>query len=257
MPSPAPACLSKQRPALRCTWGMRDREARVAGLLYLGAVIGGIFTLQYVPDKINVAGNAAATAHNIAAQELLFRLGTLGDIVVGAIWLLVVLALYQLLKDVDRMQANLMLVLGAFMQVPLYFVMAAYRAAALLAATDTTFLSAFSPAQRNAIAMLFLKLHSYELNASFLFAGLWLFPFGILIYKSQLFPRVLGIWLVANGFAYVAICVTYFLVPQYSGVVGNVSQPLLFGEIAIMLWMLVMGTRTFRRQSGAHSLPAR
>lgn len=230
---------------------MRDRDARVAGLLYLGAVIGGIFTLEYVPGKINVQDNAAATAHNILTHELLFRLGTLGDIVVGTIWLLVVLALYQLLKDVDRLQANLMLVLGAFLQVPLYFVMAAYRAAALLAATDTTFLSAFSPAQRDAIAMLFLKLHSYELNASFLFAGLWLFPFGILIYKSRVFPRVLGIWLVVNGFAYVAICVTYFLAPQYSDVVANFTQPILFGEIAIMLWMLVMGTRTFHRKTGA------
>lgn len=230
---------------------MRDRDARVAGLLYLGAVIGGIFTLQYVPDKINVPGNAVATAHNILAQELLFRLGTFGDVVMGAIWLLVVLALYQLLKDVDRLQANLMLILGAFLQVPLYFVMAAYRAAALLAATDTTFLSAFSPAQRDAVAMLFLKLHSYEFNASLLFAGLWLFPFGILVYKSQVFPRVFGIWLVVNGFAYLAICLTYFLAPQYSDVVGNVAQPFLFGEIAIMLWMLVLGTRTFRRQSGA------
>jgi hypothetical protein len=235
---------------------MRDRDARVAGLLYLGAVLGGIFTLKYVPGKIIVPGDAVATAHNISAHELLFRLGTLGDIVMGAFWLLVVLALYQLLKAVDRQQASLMLILGAFLQVPLYFVMAAYRAAALLAATDTTSLSAFSPAQRAAVAMLFLKLHSYELNASFLFAGLWLFPFGILVYKSQVFPRAFGIWLVANGLAYLAICLTYFLAPQYTDVVGNVTQPLLFGEIAIMLWMLVMGTRTFRKQTGATVLTA-
>jgi len=216
---------------------MRDRDARVAGLLYLGAVVGGIFTLKYVPDRINVPGDAMATAHNIQAHELLFRLGTCGDIVLGAIWLLVVLALYRLLKDVDPVQANLMLILGALLQVPLYFVMAAYRAAALLAATDTTFLSAF------------LKLHSYELNASFLFAGLWLFPFGILVYKSQVFPRVLGIWLVANGFAYVAICLTYFLAPEYSDLVGNLTQPILLGEIAIMLWMLVMGARPLHRKA--------
>jgi hypothetical protein len=230
---------------------MRDRDARVAGLLYLGAVIGGIFTLKYVPDKINVPGDAVATTHNILAHEMLFRLATLGDIVMGAFWLLVVLALYRLLEDVDRRQANLMLILGGFLQVPLYFVMAAYRAAALLAATDTTFLSAFSSAQRAAIAMLFLRLHSYELNASFLFAGLWLFPFGVLVYKSQVFPRFLGMWLILNGFAYLAICLTYFLAPQYSDVVGNVTQPLVFGEIAVMLWMLVIGTRTFRRQTAA------
>lgn len=228
---------------------MRDRDARVAGLLYLGAVVGGIFTLKYVPDRINVPGDAMATAHNIQAHELLFRLGTCGDIVLGAIWLLVVLALYRLLKDVDPVQANLMLILGALLQVPLYFVMAAYRAAALLAATDTTFLSAFSPVQRDAVAMLFLKLHSYELNASFLFAGLWLFPFGILVYKSQVFPRVLGIWLVANGFAYVAICLTYFLAPEYSDLVGNLTQPILLGEIAIMLWMLVMVARPLHRKA--------
>jgi Domain of unknown function (DUF4386) len=223
---------------------MRNREARIAGFLYLLAVIVGWFSLMYVPDRLFVRGDAAATAHNIVANELLFRLGMAGDLAGGLVWLFVVLALYQLLKDVDRTQAGLMLVLGAFMQVPLYFVNVLNYVAALLLVTNTPFLSVFSVAQREAMAMLFLRLHYYELVASFVFAGLWLVPFGILVFKSQFLPRTLGVWLIVNGFAYLAICFTTFLAPQYAGTVSKITFPLTFGEIAIMLWLLIIGPRT-------------
>ncbi|HEY1867820.1 MAG TPA: DUF4386 domain-containing protein [Candidatus Cybelea sp.] len=225
---------------------MRDRDARVAGLLYLAAVAGGLFDLQYVPAHFNVLGNAAATAHNILANEFLFRLGIIADLVLGVVWLAVVLALFKLLKDVDRTQAYLMLILGALLQVPLYYVNVVNRVAALLLVTNHDFIAAFPVAQRDALAMLFLRLYHYQLLSSFVFAGLWLIPFGILIFKSQIYPRLLGAWLVVNGFAYLAICVVGFLAPQYSDLVGNITQPILFGEIAVMLWLLIFGTRKIR-----------
>ncbi|HMF28899.1 MAG TPA: DUF4386 domain-containing protein [Candidatus Cybelea sp.] len=222
---------------------MRDRDARVAGLLYLVAVAGGLFDLQYIPARFNVLGNAAATAHNILANEFLFRLGIVADLVLGIVWLCVVLALYQLLKDVDRIQAYLMLILGALLQVPLYYVNVVNRVAALVLVTNNDFVTAFSVAQRDALAMLFLRFYHYQLLSSFVFAGLWLIPFGILIYKSQIYPRLLGVWLVVNGFAYLAICIVGFLAPQYSDLLDNITQPILFGEIAIMLWLLIFGAK--------------
>ena len=232
---------------------MRNRDARVAGFLYLLGGVVGWFDLMYVPDKLIVLGNAAATAHNILANQWLFRLGTFGDVLGGAIWLFVVLALYRLLADVDRTQAGLMLVLGAFMQVPLYFVNVLNYVAAQLLVTNTPFLSVFSPVQRDAMAMLFLRLHHYELVASFAFAGLWLVPFGILVYKSGFLPRILGVWLVINALPYLAMCYTGFLAPQYYETVVKVSQPVTFGEVATMLWLLIFGARTFgrRRDTGA------
>jgi len=223
---------------------MRDRHARVAGLLYLLAIVVGWLTLAYLPDRFIVTGDAAATAQNIAASEALFRVTIFGDLVCGTIWLFVVLALYRLLGGVDRIQGALMVVLGAFMQVPLYFVNAVNYAAAFVLVTKTDFLSVFSDAQRDAMAMLFLRLHHYELLASLLFAGFWLFPFGILVYRSRFLPRTLGVLLAINGFAWVAICASGFLTPQYSGIVSTITAPMNFGEIAIALWLTIVGAKT-------------
>jgi hypothetical protein len=78
------------------------------------------------------------------------------------------------------------------------------------------------------------------------FGGLWLIPFGILVYKSGFLPRILGVWLVVNGFAWLATSFTAFLAPQYSDIVDKITSPLRFGEIAIMLWLLIVGAKKIR-----------
>jgi Domain of unknown function (DUF4386) len=233
---------------------MRNRDARVAGFLYLIAIVAGVFDLMYLPGKFIVPGDAAATAHNIVANQLLFRVAIVSDLLTGVIWLFVVLALYRLLSDVDRTQAALMVILGAFMQVPLYFANVVNYIAALLLVTNTPFLAVFSAVQRDAMAMFFLRLHHFGFLASLVFAGLWLFPFGILVYKSRFLPRTLGVWLVINGFAWLARCFTGFLAPQYGDVVDAVTLPMTFGEILITLWLVIFGAKTFGRTGGA--LPA-
>jgi hypothetical protein len=226
---------------------MRNRDARVAGLLYALAIVIGLFTLMYLPDRLITVGDAAATAHTILTHEFLLRLAMAGDILGGTVWLFVVLALYRLLRDVDPVQAALMVILGAFMQVPLYFVNVVNYAGALLLVKGAPYLSVFSEAQRDALAMLFLRLHHYGFLASLLFAGLWLFPFGILVFKSRFLPRFLGIWLAVNGLAFMLVCLGGFLTPQYGGIIDAVTSPLLTGEIAITLWLLIFGARTFGR----------
>jgi hypothetical protein len=226
--------------------GSTDRDARVAGFLYLLLTLLGLFALEYVPSALFVTGNAAATAHNIVTHEMLFRLAIVSELAAIVLELFVALALYRLFKSVDRTQALLLVILGGLIPVPLYFLNALNYVAALILVRGADFLAIFSAPQRDALAMLFLRLHHYELLASFIFAGLWLFPFGILVFKSGFLPRILGIWLVVNGLAYLVITVTGFLLPQYSDAVGNVTSPILFGEIAIMLWLLVMGARQKR-----------
>lgn len=225
---------------------MRNRDARIAGLLYLVAIIGGFFVLMYLPDRLIKSGDAVATAHNILGNESLFRILMGGDLFGGVIWLFVVLALYRLLKDVDQVQANLMVILGAFMQVPLYFVNVLNYVAALLLVRGDGFLSTLSAMERDTLATLFLKLHNYELLASLVFGGLWLIPFGILVYKSGFLPRILGVWLVLNGLGWLATSFTAFLAPQYDDIVDKITSPLRLGEIAIMLWLLIVGARKIR-----------
>ena len=189
-----------------------------------------------------MTGDATATAHNIVANETLFPSHDGRRTAGGLLALIVALILYRLFAGVDRTQAILLLIFGG-MTTPLYFVNVVNYAGALLLAQGAPFLTAFSDAQRDALMTVFLRLHHYELVASFVFAGLWLFPFGALVYKSGFLPRILGIWLTVNGFAYLAVAIAGFLAPQYSDTVSTVVTPILLGEVVMMLWLLIVGAR--------------
>jgi hypothetical protein len=218
------------------------KAARVAGLLYLGLMTAPL-RLVYIPSTLFVSGNATATANNIAAHETLFRLGILSDLFTGTMAVFVTLALYRLFKDVDRNLAVLMVILGGLMVAPIYFINTVNDAAALMLARGADFLSVFDKPQRDAMAMLFLRLHHHGVVANEIFWGLWLLPFGLLVRKSGFIPSVLGTWLILNGIAYVVISLTGLLAPQYEAAVFNSTLPATLGEIAIVLWLLIKGAR--------------
>jgi hypothetical protein len=218
-----------------------DKAARVAGALYLLAILVGPFSLIYIPTVLFVSGDATATAHNILTHEMLFRLGIVGDLLAGVSILFLTLALYQLLKGVDRGYAVLMVILGGLMVAPIFFLNALNWVAALLLVHGADFLAAFTQAQRYALAMLFIRLHSQGNVVNELFWGLWLFPFGTLVVRSHFLPRLLGIWLIVGGVGYLALSLTGLLFPQYEDIVFTVVQPAFLGELAIMLWLLIKG----------------
>ena len=91
--------------------------------------------------------------------------------------------------------------------------------------------------------MFFLYLNGQGTIVSEIFWGLWLFPFGLLVFRSGFLPRILGGWLVLNGVAYLAMSFTGLVLPQYQTIVSNVAFPLLLGEMAMMLWLIIMGVK--------------
>jgi hypothetical protein len=215
---------------------------RFAGLLYVVTSIFGFFAMGYVPSKLIVHGDAAATANNISASETLFRLGVASQLIGMAGFIFVALALYELFKEVDRRQAELMVIL-IVVSVPIAFLNEVNSMAALLLVRGADFLSVFEKAQRDALAMLFLNLHGRGLMFSELFWGLWLFPLGRLVYRSRFLPRFLGVWLVLAGFAWVILSFTGILVPQYADKLNTYFQPAILGEIAFMLWLVIKGAK--------------
>jgi hypothetical protein len=130
---------------------------RVAGLWYLLLVLIGPLTLLYIPSKLFVHGNAAATAENIAAHELLFRFGIVADLAGGVVLIFLVLAFYRLFKGVDQNLAVLVIIFGGVMPAILYFVGVVANAGALMVVRGGDFLSVFDKPQRDALAMLFLR----------------------------------------------------------------------------------------------------
>jgi hypothetical protein len=216
---------------------------RVAGFLYFLLCLSGPVRLIYIPSKLFVHGDATATANNIAAHESLFRLGIVSDLFVGTIVIFVALALYRLFKGVDQNLAVLMVILGGVLPSAIYFFNVLNDAAALMLVRGADFLTVFEEPQRDALAMLFLNLHGEGFVAGEIFYGLWLLPLGILTYRSRFLPRFLGVWLILNGFAYVILSLTGFLLPRYENTVSNLTFPVLTGEIAFMLWLLIKGAK--------------
>jgi uncharacterized protein DUF4386 len=219
-----------------------SRNARIAGLFYLTLMTAPL-RLVYIPTKLFVSGNAAATAGNIAAHQTLFRLGILSDLFTAVMAIFLTLALYRLFKGVDQFLAAMVVVLGALMVTPIYFLNTLNDAATLLLVRGADFLSVFDKPQREAMAMLFLRLHHHGVVVNEVFWGLWLLPFGLLVYKSRFLPRFLGVWLVLNCFAYLAQSVTGIMWPQYEDTVANYALPVMLGELAIMLWLIIMGAK--------------
>lgn len=226
-----------------------SRNARVAGFIYLVLVILAPFRLIYIPSTLFVPGDATATASNIAAHELLFRLGMVSEFLCGVVVILLVLALYRLLQEVDRTQAILMVILGGLIPGAIDFIVVLNDAAALILVRGADFLAVFDKPQREALAMLFLRLHHQQVMVAELLWGLWLFPLGSLVFRSGFLPRFLGVWLFINGLAYVIESLVGLLLPQYLEVISKAAMPALLGEVALMLWLVIVGAKA--RPAGA------
>lgn len=216
---------------------------RVAGLWYLLLIAMGPLFLIYIPNKLFVHGKAAATVNNIAAHERLFRIGILAELVGGVILIFLVLAFYRLFKGVDPSLAVLVVILGGVMPAVIYFVNVVNDFAALMVAQSADFLSVFDKPQRDALAMVFLRLHNYQINDSLVLAGAWLFPLATLVYRSRFLPRFLGVWLAIGGFGWLILSFTAILAPQYQDKLFVIFQPAFFGEIALTLWLVIKGAK--------------
>jgi hypothetical protein len=218
------------------------KAARIAGAIYLSMVVTGPFSLIYVPNKLIVRGNAAATADNILTHETMFRLAILADLVGAVIFIGLAIALYRLLSGVNKTWAGLM-VAFVLASAAVGFLNTLNNIAALTLFRGADFLTAFDKPQRDALGMLFIRLHSQGIFISEIFWGLWLFPFGLLVFRSRFLPRFIGVWLMINCFGWLALSITALFFPIYYGTAFQWSQPVLFGELAIMLWLLIKGAK--------------
>ena len=218
------------------------KAARIAGAVYLSMVLTAPFSLIYVPSKLIVRDNAAATAENVLAHETMFRLSILADLVGQVIFICLAIALYRLLSGVNKIWAALM-VAFVLVSAAVGFVNTLNDIAALILFRGADFLAVFDKPQRDALGMLFIRLHTQGIFIDEMFWGLWLFPFGLLVFRSGFLPRFIGVWLMINCFGYVILSVIALFFPAYYGAAFNWSQPVLFGELAIMLWLLIKGAK--------------
>jgi hypothetical protein len=135
------------------------------------------------------------------------------------------------------------MVILVLIDAPLAFLSIGNQVATLTFLRDADFLTVFDKAQRAAVATLLINFDKQGILVSEIFWGLWLLPLGVLVYRSGFLPRFLAVWLFINGLAYLIFSSTGLLVPQYYDAAFSLATPVLMGEVALMLWLLIVGVR--------------
>ncbi len=220
------------------------KTARIAGLLYLVVVLSGIFSLMYVPGKLIAWDSASTTFNNIVDNQYLFRLGAVGYLVCYTFFLFLPLVLYKLLKPLNETYAKLM-VIFAILSVPLAFANSQNEFNVLSLISGRNYLKVFSTEQLQSQVLWYLDQYDNGNLIISIFSGLWLFPFGYLVFKSGFLPKILGILLMAGCFSYLINFLGHSLFPLYPkmAIASYIQLPASLGEIGICLWLLIVGVK--------------
>lgn len=219
-----------------------NRTARLAGFFYLIVAITGFFSF-YVREKLFVPGAASVTVNNINASLSFFNLGIVSELIMATSWILAAIILYRLFKTVNKYLALIMvsfvLVGGAIACINILNLIAIK-----LILNDSYYQTVFQINQLEALTMLFLNLSHNGVLINHIFFGLWLFPLGILVLKSDYFPviigKITGVLLIIAGVGYLADFLIFFLFHSHYSITGYTF----YGELILLLWLLIRGVKT-------------
>jgi hypothetical protein len=220
-----------------------NKVARIAGLLYGPLMLPlGLFGLMYIPTVLVVAGDAVTTTKNIMANIGLFRLSIATAIIVQVTHIFIVLLLYKLLKPVNKNLASLM-VIFMLVGIPITMLNELNHAAVLLLLSGADYLKVFTEGQLQALVLMFHNLHEYVINSNAsIFWGLWLFPMGYLVIKSDFISKIPGVLLIMAGSGYIVDTFAKILSPNYgTTIIATIIMVTAFGEIVFPFWLLIKG----------------
>jgi hypothetical protein len=226
------------------------KTSRMAGIWYLLMAICSAFSMMFIDKQVLVPGDAETTAANILASKGLYSLGVVSNLAGQIFFLFLVLALYRHLRSVDMTQARLMVAL-VVASIPVTCLNTLNQFAPVLLLSGADYLKVFEPAQVNALAMVFLEMYQQGIILVGIFWGLWLLPFGILVYRSGFLPKILGVFLVIGCLGYLLDSISNYLFPAYAAALDPVVMVTgLIGEIPILLWLLIKGINDDRQEFG-------
>ncbi|MGH8265208.1 MAG: DUF4386 domain-containing protein [Steroidobacteraceae bacterium] len=221
----------------------QQMAARVAGFLYLFLMATSILAETFINGPLIVAGDVAQTAHNIAASNHLFRFGTVVSLLTFAGDIVLVVALYVLLKPVNRSLA----LLAAFWRLAesaILGLVTLNNFAVALILSGAPHLQSFSTQQLQGLARLFYSVSGAGYHIGFTFLALGGTLFSYLMLKSRYVPRLLAGW---GAFAYLVMLIVTLIVmiyPDLSATIGMAHYlPAFVFEVTAGFWLLVKGVR--------------
>jgi len=220
--------------------------ARIGGVLYLAIIALGLFGEMFVRNTLIVSGDAAATANNIMASELLWRMGISGDLLMHVCDLPLIMILYVLLRPVNRHLALLVVLFDAT-QTAVLVASKLSLLTPLFLFSGATYLNALEPQQLQALAYLSIKSDSYGFGVGLIFFGCGCLVLGYLIFRSGYLPKIIGILMQIAGLCYLINSFALILAPAFAGMIfPAVLVPAFIGETSLCLWLLVKGVNVPR-----------
>jgi hypothetical protein len=215
--------------------------ARVAGFFYLLIIIIGVLNAYFIDSKLIVSGNDAVTASNIMANDLLFRIGIASILILYTSVVVLSLALYIILKPVNKNLALLAMllrsgeaILGAATVLISFIV--------LLLLNDKGYSTVFETVQLHALAGLFLNVRTAGLDIVLIFVGLGGIVFCYLFYKSKYVPRILAAWGIFTYLSMLILAFVSILLPNHPAIIEIVLYTLgAFFELIFGFWLLFKG----------------
>lgn len=225
--------------------------ARFAGLFSLLTVLGGIFAQGYVSRRLINFNDAAATASNILGNPDLLRLGFAVYMVEMACQIAETALFYQILKPVNR-SIN---VVATFLSLAGWVIKAFSRvffvAPLLVLGGGVPYLSVFSEAQLQALALVFLRINNHGAGTALIFYGFAAPLAGYLMFRSTFLPRFLGILKIASGLGWL----TFLYPPLYYRLFPFIVGFALVNAAILIFWLLVYGVdeEKWRKQAAVNT----
>ncbi len=215
--------------------------ALIAGTLYLTVIICGIFAEKHVRYTLVNLTDGAQTVRNIKNNVMLFRMGFVADLIMQLAFFLLPMVLFELFKKTSRAMAGLM-VLSVTVAVAIMCINMLNHYAPLLLLNPIGINTSYGVDQINSSVLFYLEMHNKGYHIAQLFFGLWLLPLGYLVFKSNWFPKIIGIFLIVGCFGYILDFVVYFLLPEKSKAISAyITAPADLGELLLCLYLLIQG----------------
>lgn len=222
---------------------MSVKSIRFTGLLYLLVIICAGFSQGYVRGTLIAPNDAVTTANNIIQNKGLFQLGLTTDLIAFLIDAVIAVMLYQIFRPFNK---TLAMVSSAFRLIAHPAIgslnlLNHYMALNVLQSEGLS--SAFTTNQLQEFSITFMQMHHYGYLIAGAFFGIHCLLLGLLIYKSNVFPKVFGGLLLGAAAGYLIETFGNFNFPGYEGytalIVGIAAA---LGEVGLTFYMLIKGT---------------
>ena len=214
-----------------------QKYARAGGILFLLSLIAGGFGEAYVPSKLIVSVDAAATAANIRNFDFLYRLGFASFLIESLCDITLALILYVLLKPVSRELSLLAAFFGLMATATFAFAEFFYFAPVVI--MGGSYLKTFTPDQLNSLVLLSMKFYGYAGMIVTAYYGMAWIVRAHLMFSSGYLPKFLGVLMAIGGIGFVVRNFLLILAPAYA---SDVFLMLMFpGGLIMTGWLLVKG----------------